>query len=89
MKNLKDLTQSERVLWYIQEYGSITWFDAYRDLGIARLSAVIYNLLHLEGEPIESITEKGKNRWGEPTHFSRYYLKGSPFEEKLKEEGII
>lgn len=89
MMNLKDLTQSERVMWYIKKYGSIAWLEAYRDLGIARLSAVIYNLVHLDEEPIESIIEKGKNRWNEPTHYSRYYLKGSAFEKQLKEEGKI
>lgn len=89
MKDLKRLTQDERVMWYIKKYGSITWLDAHRDLGVARLSAVIYNLVHLDEEPIASITEKGKNRWGEPTHYSRYYLKGSKFEKKLKKEGKI
>ena len=89
MNNLKNMTQSERVMWYIKKYGSITWLEAHRDLGIARLSAVIYNLKYLDGEPISSITEKGKNRWEEYTHYSRYYLKGSKFENKLKKEGKI
>lgn len=89
MIDLRKLTQSERVMWYIKKYGSITWKDADRDLGIARLSAVIYNLVHLDEEPISSITEIGKNRWNEPTHYSRYYLKGSKFEKQLKKEGKI
>lgn len=66
------MTQGERVLDYMQEYGSITSLEAFRDLGITRLSGVIFDLRKLY--PINSITEKSRNRYGEETSYSRYYL---------------
>ena len=39
MREAKKLTQSERVLDYIKEFGSITQLDAIRDLGIMRLAS--------------------------------------------------
>ena len=37
-------TQYERVLDYMQEFGSITSFEAFKDLGVTRLSAVIFDM---------------------------------------------
>ena len=33
-------TQADRVLEYIQKFGSITTLQAFRDLGVTRLSAI-------------------------------------------------
>lgn len=85
----KEFTQSDRVLKYMQDFGSITWLDAYREFGVARLSAVIFNLRHLDEIEIDSIVEGSKNRYGEPISYNRYYLVGSEFEKQLKEEGKI
>lgn len=79
------ITQRERVLRHIEDFGSITTFDAYKEYGITRLSAVIWLLRHEDGLPIESVVECGKNRYGEPTSWYRYYLQGSEFEKQLKE----
>ena len=38
------MTQQTRVLRYMQDYGSITSLEAFRDLGITRLSGVIFDL---------------------------------------------
>lgn len=82
-------TQKDRVLEYMQFFGSITWLDAYKDLGVARLSAVIWTLRHEDEIEIESVSETMKNRYGEKCSYFRYYLKGSEFENQLKKEGII
>ena len=37
-------TQKDRVVAYINEFGSITTWQAYADLGITRLSARIWEL---------------------------------------------
>lgn len=71
--------QMARVLDYIDEFGSITSLDAFRDLGITRLSAVIFDLRAL-GYNIQSDTEVQFNRYGEKAHFSRYYI---PKEKQL------
>jgi len=67
-------TQKEKILEYLKKFGSITWLEAYRDLGIARLGARIFELKE-DGYLIESKTEHGKNRFKEKIHYSRYVLK--------------
>ena len=67
------MTQNERVLKYMTDFGSITPMDALNDLGIYRLSARIYDLAR-SGIAINSIMETGKNRYGETVRFSRYSL---------------
>ena len=65
--------QQERVLNYMQNFGSISSLEAFKDLGVTRLSAVIF-CLKQKGYAIGSQTEKCKNRYGEPVHFARYRL---------------
>lgn len=50
------MTQGARVLDYMREYGSITSLEAFRDLGITRLSGVIFDLRKIY--PINLITEQ-------------------------------
>lgn len=38
------MTQKDMVLDYIRDFGSITPMDAFRDLGITRLAAVVCRL---------------------------------------------
>ena len=46
-------TQAERILDYIDEFGSITQYEALQDLGVMRLASRISDLKKL-GFPIES-----------------------------------
>lgn len=64
----------EHVLDYIERYGSISSMEAFEDLGITRLSAVIFNLKH-EGHEFETKTEHSVNRFGKKVYFARYSLK--------------
>ena len=66
--------QQERVLEYMQKFGSISSLEAFKDLGVTRLSAVIF-CLKKKGHNITSETEFCKNRFGELVHFSRYRVK--------------
>lgn len=68
---MKKLTQKERVLRHLTDFGSITSLEAIKEYGITRLSAVIYNLKK-DGYVLTDKTIKGKNRYGEPTHFKQY-----------------
>lgn len=68
------MTQKQRVLDYIREFGSISSMEAFEDLGITRLSAVIFDLKE-SGHEFDTKTEHGKNRFGEKTSFARYSLK--------------
>ncbi len=66
-------TQKERVLKYISEFGSITQFDALRDLGVMRLASRISDLRN-DGYAITGKTETVKNRYGENCHIKRYSM---------------
>ena len=67
------MSQKDRVLKYMEDFGSITSWDAFKELNITRLSAIIFNL-RAEGWDITSKTEYSENSWGEKTHYSRYTL---------------
>lgn len=67
-------TQNERILDYIEEFGSITQLEALRDLGVMRLASRISDLKRL-GYPIISTTVSVKNRYEERCTIKRYALK--------------
>ena len=67
-------TQSERVLDYIKKFGSITTLEAFRDLGVTRLSARIYEL-RMQGEEIESTRITSRNRFGANCTYAKYFLR--------------
>lgn len=67
------MTQTEKILDYMERHGSITPLEAMNELGVMRLGARIFDL---KESGIEIITETvtGKNRDGETTRFARYRL---------------
>lgn len=69
------VTQRERVIDYINQFGSITSFQAYADLGITQLGARI-DELQKQGYIFRKEQRKGKNRFGETTYFIEYSLEG-------------
>lgn len=66
-------TQCDRIIDYIEEFGSITQLEAIKDLGIMRLASRVSEM-RKRGIPITSKMEEGKNRWGEKINYKRYYL---------------
>ena len=66
-------TLTQRVLQYMQECGSITSLDAFRELGVTRLAAIILNLKKA-GVPIKTETMYSTNRWGDEVHFAKYSI---------------
>lgn len=66
-------TQSERVLAYIQQFGSITQYEALQDLGVMRLASRISDLKR-QGVPIKGETITVKNRFEEDCYIKRYSL---------------
>lgn len=67
------LRQWERVLKYLNDFGSITPLQALADLGIMRLGARIYDL-RKKGYEIVRETEKSQNRYGQPVRYARYRM---------------
>lgn len=64
-------TQNERIISYINTFGSITQIEALQDLGVMRLASRISDLRRL-GYPIISDIETVRNRYGEKCHIKRY-----------------
>lgn len=67
------MTQCERVLKYMDDFGSINPLQAMADLGVMRLGARIYDLKR-DGYPITRKMVTAKNRYGEPVSFAEYRL---------------
>lgn len=67
------MTQCDRILRHLQDYGSITQAEAVTEYGCYRLGARIFDL-KARGVPIKSETVSGKNRYGERTSFARYSI---------------
>lgn len=67
--------QIDRIVDYMTVHKGITQSEASRDLGVARLASRIVDMKKM-GFIITSETVKGENRYGQPTHFKRYYLGG-------------
>jgi hypothetical protein len=68
-------TQAERILEYMETFGSITQIEALRDIGCMRLASRISDL-RKQGYPIQSSMETVKNRYGENCYIKRYSLQG-------------
>lgn len=67
-------TQAQRVLDYIAKHGSITQFEALKDLGVMRLASRVSEL-RKNGHKIESQMVKVENRYGETCRVKRYSFK--------------
>lgn len=65
------MNQCEKIVLYIQKFGSISSLEAFQDLGITRLSARIYELRE-EGYKFDETFETSKNRFGENVSYKRY-----------------
>ena len=68
-------TQNERIIDYMNRFGSITQYEASADLGIMRLASRISDLRRL-GYAIEGEMVTVKNRFQEDCHVKRYRLAG-------------
>ena len=66
-------TQCEQVLDYMRRFGSITQFEALRDIGCMRLASRISDLRY-QGHPIGRRMKTMKNRYGKDVSFAEYYL---------------
>ena len=67
------MTQAERILRHLRDYGTITQAEALAEYGCMRLGARIYDLKR-KGHAIASERAEGRNRYDEPIRFARYRL---------------
>lgn len=67
------MTQKERLLNYLNQYGNIDPLESWQHLGIYRLSAVIL-LLRKDGHSIVTETKEVENRFSESCFVAKYVL---------------
>lgn len=67
------ISQKIRIIDYIKQFGSITSWEAYKELGVMQLGARI-DQLKKEGYIFRTEWIQTKNRFGENVSFKKYYL---------------
>lgn len=67
------MNQRQMVLQYIKDFGSITSYQAYIDLGITQLATRIKELKE-EGYMFNYTWITKKNRYGKPVRFKEYTI---------------
>ena len=65
------MNQHERIAKYLDDFGSISPFETFRDLGITKLATRVSEMIR-NGEAITKRTETGLNRYGDKVHYVRY-----------------
>lgn len=68
------MTQGERIINYINTFGSISPMEAFMDLGITKLATRVSEMA-AEGVEFVKKYEATTNRFGEKVHYMRYSLK--------------
>ena len=66
-------THHQRIFAYLEEFGSISPMEAFRDLGETKLSTRIGEMRR-RGIEIDQAEEQGKNRYGDTVRYMRYSL---------------
>ena len=66
-------TQADRIVDYINEFGSITPLQAFRDLGVTKLATRVSEM-KCEGIEFEQEWQTSKNRYGEDVRYMKYWL---------------
>lgn len=69
-------TKIEKILLHLLEYGHITSWEAIKEYGVTRLSAVIWVLRHKRNLIIKSERIEFVDRFGDKGHFVNYILEG-------------
>lgn len=70
------MTQREAILNYINEFGSITPYEAFKDLGITKLATRISEM-RKSGMKFKIEMVKTKNRYEKTVQYARYSLGGN------------
>lgn len=73
------MTQCELILKYLKDFGSITTFESYEELGITRLPSRINDLKN-QGYEFNKDWVTKKNRYGKSISFLRYSILSEPNE---------
>lgn len=66
------MTQHELILAHLDQFGSISPFEAFEEYGITKLATRISELKRL-GHKFTTVLVEEKNRYGEPVRYARYW----------------
>lgn len=67
------MTQCEMIIQHMEEYGTITSWEAMQEYGIMRLASRIADI-RKAGIPIKREMVSQKNRYGDTVTFARYSI---------------
>lgn len=68
------ITKTKAVLQHLEEFGNITSWEAIKEYGATRLSAIIFNLRHKYNMNIVNETIDFVDRYGSHSSFAKYIL---------------
>lgn len=74
---MSSMNKTKAVLQWLQTGAGISSMEAVKSFGATRLSAIIFNL-RKRGYNIETVMCEGRDRFGNPMRYARYYLRDSP-----------
>ena len=74
------MTQCERIVKYCNDFGSITQYEAMKDLGIMRLASRMSDLKR-DGYIVTRTYKQVSNRYGEKTSIAEYRVKKPEVEQ--------
>ena len=80
-------SQRDDIIRHLVEQGSITAWEAIKEYGSTRLSAIVYEL-RKKGWNIESEMVTTKNRYGNTVQFARYHFKSKPADVQPVKSGV-
>ncbi len=69
------MTKTEAVLKHLEIFGSITSWEAIKEYGATRLSAIIFNLRHKYDMNIENDWIEFTDRYGNKSRYAKYIYK--------------
>ena len=70
------MTQHERIIAYVKAHGSITPFEAFRELGITKLATRVGEIERAGGAAFAHIRQDDVNKYGERVTYMKYVLRG-------------
>ena len=66
------MTQHELILSHLDQFGSISPFEAFEEYGITKLATRISELKK-QGLNFTTVLVEEKNRYGQPVRYARYW----------------
>ena len=75
MASTKRFTQKDIILQHLKDYGSISSWEAIKEYGATRLSAIIF-ILKKDGCMFDEEWITTTNRYNQPTTYKKYILRG-------------